>query len=82
MPSRQAPAGFVPAGRVVCQCHDVAESAIAASLATSTGTPAERLAFAQSRTKCGTNCGSCLPELRRLAAAAALPEQATARRVA
>ncbi len=83
MPSARAPAGFVRAGRVVCQCHGVTESAIASTLATATGTPPERLAVLQARTKCGTNCGSCLPEARRLAAAASVaitpPE---ARRVA
>jgi len=82
LPSRQAPAGFVPAGRVVCQCHGVPETAIAASLAAATGSPAERLAFAQARTKCGTNCGSCVPELRRMAAASATSEAEAARRVA
>ncbi len=82
LPSRQAPAGFVPAGRIVCQCHGVAESVILASLASGAGTPAERLARAQSRTQCGTNCGSCLPELRRMALAAAAPDEEAARRVA
>ena len=73
MPSRQAPAGYVPAGRIVCQCHGVPEATIAATLAGTPGSPAERLAVAQARTKCGTNCGSCLPELRRMASQAPSP---------
>jgi len=73
MPSRQAPAGYVPAGRIVCQCHGVSETAISASLAQSPGSPAERLAAAQAKTSCGTNCGSCLPELRRMASQAPSP---------
>jgi len=28
----------------------------------------ENLEALQARTRCGTNCGSCLPELKRLAA--------------
>jgi assimilatory nitrate reductase catalytic subunit len=82
LPSRQAPAGFVPVGRVICQCHGVAESTIAASLANAPGSPAERLSSTQAKTKCGTNCGSCLPELRRMAATAATVEEDAARRVA
>ena len=71
MPSVRAPAGFVSAGRVVCQCLGVTETAIATSLATCAGTAAQRLAALQAETKCGTNCGSCLTEVRRLAAASA-----------
>ncbi len=71
LPTRQAPADFVPAGRVVCHCHGVTEHAIATRLAASRGIAAERLAQLQSATRCGTNCGSCLPELRGLATAAA-----------
>jgi assimilatory nitrate reductase catalytic subunit len=52
-------------GRTLCNCFDVAESEIEAFLATS-----KSLEELQASLKCGTNCGSCLPELRRLAAAA------------
>jgi assimilatory nitrate reductase catalytic subunit len=47
-------------GRTVCNCFDVAESEIDAFLATS-----RSLNELQRQLKCGTNCGSCLPELRR-----------------
>ncbi|HEX4944064.1 MAG TPA: molybdopterin-dependent oxidoreductase, partial [Usitatibacteraceae bacterium] len=67
IPTRQAPSGFVPAGRIVCQCFGVTEAAIEASLAATQGAPGERLATLQAKSKCGTNCGSCLPEIRRLA---------------
>ena len=33
----------------------------------STGTAESRLSQLQAALKCGTNCGSCLPDLRRLA---------------
>jgi assimilatory nitrate reductase catalytic subunit len=47
-------------GRIVCNCFDVSESEIAAQIAD--GADLESL---QARLKCGTSCGSCLPELRR-----------------
>ncbi|HYT48271.1 MAG TPA: (2Fe-2S)-binding protein, partial [Burkholderiales bacterium] len=55
----------VPRGRTVCNCLDVAQGEIEAFLAAS-----KSLAELQASLKCGTNCGSCLPELRRMAAAA------------
>ena len=45
-------------GRTVCNCFDVAESEIDAFLAAN-----RSLAALQAKLKCGTNCGSCLPEL-------------------
>jgi len=54
-------------GRTICNCFDVAESEIDAFLATNGS-----LGALQSTLKCGTNCGSCLPELRRKLAAQAL----------
>lgn len=49
-------------GRVVCNCFDVAENEIAGELAI--GATLEQL---QQKLRCGTSCGSCLPELKRLA---------------
>jgi len=54
--------GAAPRGRVVCNCHDVAENAITARLAAGA-----TLSAVQQELRCGTSCGSCLPELRRLA---------------
>ncbi|MBC7413839.1 MAG: molybdopterin-dependent oxidoreductase [Herminiimonas sp.] len=64
MPSATPPAGFISRGRIVCNCFDVAERDIAQVLDGQTGNPEERLADLQSRLKCGTNCGSCVPELK------------------
>jgi assimilatory nitrate reductase catalytic subunit len=50
----------------VCNCFDVSEARIRACLAKSSGTPAERLVAVQAELRCGTQCGSCLPTLRRL----------------
>lgn len=54
-------------GRTVCSCFGVGEETIRAAIAegcASTGALGERL-------RCGTNCGSCLPELKALLAEAA-----------
>ena len=53
-----------PRGRTVCNCFDVAEGDIRIFLGES-----QSLADLQASLKCGTNCGSCMPELRRMAAA-------------
>ncbi|MEP7155615.1 MAG: (2Fe-2S)-binding protein, partial [Betaproteobacteria bacterium] len=49
-------------GRVVCSCHDVAEVAITACFRAGDSLP-----LVQQKLKCGTGCGSCVPELRRMA---------------
>ena len=65
-PATHAPSGFVLAGRVLCQCLNVSEQEILSTLPELGGTPGERLAALQAGLKCGTNCGSCVPELRAL----------------
>jgi assimilatory nitrate reductase catalytic subunit len=52
----------------VCNCFDVREDVIRFTLTRCSGTPAERLAWLQGEQRCGTQCGSCLPSLRRLVA--------------
>ena len=64
LPSSQAPSGFVSTGRVVCQCFGVNERDIASTLAQCTGNAGERFQALQARLRCGTNCGSCVPELK------------------
>jgi assimilatory nitrate reductase catalytic subunit len=51
-------------GRVLCNCFDVAEADVDAFLRTS-----KSLGALQTALKCGTSCGSCLPEVRRKVAA-------------
>ena len=65
-PAHRAPSGFVLAGRVVCQCWNVSEQEIVSALPAWEGDAGERLGQLQSTLKCGTNCGSCVPELRAL----------------
>jgi len=50
--------------RAVCACFNVAASQIRTAVAAGA-----TLAKLQKELKCGTNCGSCVPELRRLLAA-------------
>jgi assimilatory nitrate reductase catalytic subunit len=56
--------GLSARGRTVCNCFDVAESDIKVFLGES-----KSLEALQASLKCGTHCGSCVPELRRMAAA-------------
>jgi len=63
-PLSAPPAGGQSRGRIVCSCKDVSDKEIQAVVAT--GASLETL---QSQLKCGTECGSCMPELRRLMAA-------------
>jgi assimilatory nitrate reductase catalytic subunit len=66
-------------GKLVCTCLNVTDAAIdehlaslsqginlGASGAGSLATDEARLASLQSTLKCGTNCGSCVPELKRM----------------
>ncbi len=65
-PDAAVPSGVVARGRQICNCFDVSEPQIRACLLGLDGPPAQRLAGLQLQLKCGTQCGSCLPELRRL----------------
>jgi assimilatory nitrate reductase catalytic subunit len=60
LPVASPPGLPAPRGRTVCNCFDVAEKEIAGFA---------DLHSLQQKLGCGTNCGSCLPELRRLVAA-------------
>ncbi|AVS71225.1 nitrate reductase, partial [Paracidovorax avenae] len=68
-PGLQAPDSATPApprSRPVCSCMNVSDAAIAAQLGQCHGGDAERLGQLQAALGCGTQCGSCLPELRRM----------------
>jgi assimilatory nitrate reductase catalytic subunit len=60
-PLTEPPAGQAARGKVICNCFDVAEDDILAAFRAG-----ESLDSLQARTRCGTNCGSCVPELKRL----------------
>ena len=65
-PGAKAPAAVQSRGKQICTCFNVTDEAIAVCLANASGSDDERLATLQGTLKCGTNCGSCLPELKRL----------------
>ena len=62
-PVARPPAGGAARGRIVCNCLNVAEPAIVAAIAAGAS-----LAALQLELKCGSECGSCVPELKRLIA--------------
>jgi assimilatory nitrate reductase catalytic subunit len=64
VPSGAPPAGGAAPARVVCSCLGVTDAAIATALP-----EAPSLAALQAKLGCGTHCGSCLPELKRLLSA-------------
>ena len=53
-----------PDSPVVCRCHGVRENRIDEVLARTAGGARDKLAALQRELACGTECGSCLPELR------------------
>ncbi|MGX9427275.1 nitrate reductase [Bradyrhizobium sp. LeoA1S1] len=56
--------GLANAGPIVCACFGVGRATICDTIAAGAGSPAEIGA----QLKAGTNCGSCIPELKRLIA--------------
>ena len=62
-PLSAPPAGGSARGRIVCNCKDVSEQEIQAALA-----GGATLTQLQETLKCGTECGSCLPEIKRIVA--------------
>jgi assimilatory nitrate reductase catalytic subunit len=76
MPGSTAPVALAPRSPQVCTCFNVSEEAITTHLSSCTGSPDQRFAALQEGLRCGTNCGSCIPELRRLVRATQVPLQA------
>ena len=72
------PAQSSARGRVVCNCLDVAETQIVERLGSSSGSAEQRLAQLQGALRCGTQCGSCVPELRRMIASLPQPQAVAA----
>lgn len=69
LPGRTAPAGLKPRGKTICNCLGVTENQIASCLAGAADMPVQaRVQHLQAALKCGTSCGSCVPELHRMAA--------------
>jgi assimilatory nitrate reductase catalytic subunit len=73
LPGAQPPVQVVSRGKQVCACFNVTDVAIEAQLNQYQGSSQERLASLQSALKCGTNCGSCVPQLQRMVRATLAP---------
>ncbi|MFZ5522145.1 MAG: molybdopterin-dependent oxidoreductase [Pseudomonadota bacterium] len=65
-PGSQAPVPMQARGPQVCTCFNVSQPEIEAVLARCGGSADQRLAQLQGELKCGTNCGSCIPTLKKL----------------
>ena len=66
LPGATPPVPVATRGKQVCSCFDVCAPDIESALMHCEGDPNERLAQLQAELKCGTNCGSCIPELKKL----------------
>jgi assimilatory nitrate reductase catalytic subunit len=64
------PVAVQPRSKPVCSCFNVTAAQIKQCLAQVGGQPPQRLATLQAELKCGTNCGSCIPQLKRMASSA------------
>ncbi|MDT8990779.1 molybdopterin-dependent oxidoreductase [Curvibacter sp. APW13] len=73
----QPPLPMAAPAKVVCACFGVTEDAIQRGLEAASGDAAQRLGAVQQQLKCGTNCGSCVPQLQRMARLVAQPVAAT-----
>jgi len=89
LPGAKPPVAVQSRGKLVCTCLNVSDTAIDEHLALVAGgggggghlhTDEERLASLQAALKCGTNCGSCVPELKRRVRSARTEAQAAAPR--
>jgi assimilatory nitrate reductase catalytic subunit len=76
VPGAKAPVAVQSRGKTVCSCFNVADVAIDTHLAGTQGNADQRLALLQDALKCGTNCGSCVPELKRMVRSVAPLRQA------
>ncbi|MBV5299580.1 MAG: molybdopterin-dependent oxidoreductase [Rhodoferax sp.] len=66
IPGETPPVPVVSSGQQVCACFNVTDVAIQAHLTACSGAPGDWLASLQNALKCGTNCGSCVPQLQRM----------------
>ena len=68
MPVSNPPAPVTAVSKIICSCVGVQEQAIKNCLRSLDGQIADPMAALQSQLRCGTQCGSCLPEIRGLLA--------------
>jgi len=66
VPGAKPPVALQSRGKQICTCFNVTEAAIATQLGHCKGNEDQRLVQLQAALECGTNCGSCLPEVKRM----------------
>jgi assimilatory nitrate reductase catalytic subunit len=66
VPGAKAPVAVQSRGKQICTCLNVTDTEIERHLGGCAGNEDERFASLQSSLKCGTHCGSCVAELRRI----------------
>lgn len=71
-PSARAPGNIVPRN-IVCKCADVSDVQIQQALASGADLPQ-----LQDKLKCGTFCGSCVPEIKRMVVECSIKQAAAA----
>ena len=75
VPGATAPVAVQSRGKQVCSCLNVTDVAILDHISPDNGSDDEQLASLQLALKCGTNCGSCVPELKKMIRLARLAER-------
>jgi assimilatory nitrate reductase catalytic subunit len=65
-PGAKAPIAIQSKGSQVCACFNVSETAIHGFLNACEGSEPEQLSALQTELQCGTNCGSCVPQLKKI----------------
>jgi assimilatory nitrate reductase catalytic subunit len=65
-PGAKAPIAIASKGAQVCSCFNVTEPEIHHFLQTCVGSDEQKLSALQAHLKCGTNCGSCVPQVKRI----------------
>jgi assimilatory nitrate reductase catalytic subunit len=73
-PGAKPPVAVASRGRAICTCFNVTDAQIQSCLAQAEGDEDQRLAQLQGKLQCGTNCGSCVPELKRMVRAAVVAQ--------
>ena len=66
VPGAVPPVAVVSKGKQICTCFNVSETDIVEHLSACEGSEDARLSSLQGALKCGTNCGSCVPALRKI----------------
>jgi assimilatory nitrate reductase catalytic subunit len=68
MPLSKPPLEIQPKGKIICNCFNVSADAIKQYLIKIPvgASPNDAMTSLQAETQCGTNCGSCIPEVKQI----------------